>query len=103
MTPETLREKLVASAKALDWPVTMEPDFTSPRFRGREDASAAALPETTIGLRLGAYPVVVAPIALHSIEQMQASLRVLHNQMVIARSYMRAETSISTSPTKQII
>jgi len=64
----------------------MEPDFTSARFRGREEASAAPLPQSAIGLRLGAYPVIVAPIALKSIEQMQASLRVLHNQMVIARS-----------------
>jgi hypothetical protein len=95
MTPETLRDKLVASAQALDWPVTMEPDFTSASFRGREDASAVALPDATIGLRLGAYPVIVAPIALHDIEQMQASLRMLHNQMVIARSYMRAEEVIN--------
>jgi hypothetical protein len=95
MTPEILRDKLVASAEALAWLVTMEPDFASPRFRGRDDASAASLPETAIGPRLGAYPVIVAPIALRSIEDMQASLKRLHNQMVIARSYMRAEEVIN--------
>lgn len=95
MTPDILRDKLIASAQALHWPVTQEPDFTSSMFRGRQDPSAASLPETKIGLRLGAYPVIVAPIALNSREHMQASLRALHNQMVIARSYMRAEEVIN--------
>lgn len=95
MNPEILSEKLVASAKSHAWPVEIEPDFTSPRFRGREDSSAAALPFTAIGLRLGAYPVLVAPIALDSSEKMQVSLRVLHNQMVIARSYMSADEVIN--------
>ena len=95
MTPEILRDKLVASAKELDWLVTIEPDFASPKFRGRDDPSGASLPETAMGLRLGAYPVIVAPIALSSIEEMQASLKGLHNQMVIARSYMRAEEVIN--------
>ena len=96
MTPEILRDKLLASAQTVGWPVTIEPDFASPRFRGRHDPSAAPLPDTTIGLRLGAYPVLVAPIALNSTDQMQTSLRALHNQMVIARSYMRAEEVINS-------
>jgi hypothetical protein len=95
MTPEILCEKLKASAKVLGWPATMEPDFAAPKFRGRQDASAAALPEITIGLRLGAYPLLIAPISLSSTDEMQASLRALHNQMVIARSYMRAEEVIN--------
>jgi hypothetical protein len=95
VTPEILSDKLVASATTLGWPATIEPDFASPKFRGRQDASAALLPDDTIGLRLGAYPVLVAPIALYNSEQMQASLRALHNQMVIARSYMRAEEVIN--------
>lgn len=95
MTPEILVDKLTVSAKSLGWTATIEPDFTSPKFRGRQDASAASLPETAIGLRLGAYPLLVAPIALNSSEEMQASLRALHNQMVIARSYMRAEEVIN--------
>jgi hypothetical protein len=73
----------------------MEPDFAAPRFRGRPDDSGASLPEMAIGMRLGAYPVIVAPIVLHDIERMRASLRMLHNQMVIARSYMRAEEVIN--------
>lgn len=95
MTPEIFSDKLMQSAKSLGWPSTLQPDFESPKFRGRHDASATLLPEATIGLRLGAYPVLVAPIALTSSEQMQASLRALHNQMVIARSYMRAEEVIN--------
>jgi hypothetical protein len=46
MTPEILCDKLMASAKPLGWPATIEPDFASPKFRGRHDASAASLPET---------------------------------------------------------
>lgn len=95
MTPEILRDKLIASAKSLGWQATIEPDFGSPKFRGRQDASAASLPETAIGLRLGAYPLLVAPIPLNSSEEMQTSLKALHNQMVIARSYMRAEEVIN--------
>jgi hypothetical protein len=95
VTPEILRDKLFASARALGWPIAVESEFASPRFRGRQDASAAPLPDTTFGLRLGAYPVLVAPIALNSSDQMRTSLRALHNQMVIARSYMRAEEVIN--------
>jgi hypothetical protein len=95
VTPEILRDKLLASARTLGWPVAVESDFASPRFRGRQDPSAAPLPDTTIGLRLGAYPVLVAPVALNSRDQMQTSLHALHNQMVIARSYMRAEEVIN--------
>jgi hypothetical protein len=95
MTPEILSEKLMMSAKMLGWSATIEQEFASPKFRGRQDASVASLPQSTIGLRLGAYPLLVAPIALNSSEEMQASLRMLHNQMVIARSYMRAEEVIN--------
>ncbi|MDM0030077.1 ABC-three component system middle component 1 [Variovorax saccharolyticus] len=95
MTPEILSDKLLQSARLLGWPSTTQPDFASPTFRGRHDASAASLPEHTIGLRIGEYPVLVAPITLNSKEQMQTSLRALHRQMVIARSYMRAEEVIN--------
>ncbi|MCJ2130619.1 ABC-three component system middle component 1 [Methylobacterium sp. E-045] len=95
MTPDVLRDKLIASAQQIGWSATIEPDFVSPKFRGRQDASAASLPENTIGLRLGAYPALVGPIALKTSEDMQVSLKALHNQMVIARSYMRAEEVIN--------
>jgi hypothetical protein len=95
VTPEILKDKLVASAKSIGWPATIEPDFASPKFRGRQDVSPASLPAIKFGLRLGAYPVLVAPIALNNTDGMQASLKALHNQMVIARSYMRAEEVIN--------
>lgn len=95
MTPEILRDKLIASAKQLGWSATVVPDFVSPRFRGRQDAAAALLPEKAIGLRLGAYPVLVAPIVLKDSTEIQVSLKALHSQMVIARSYMRAEEVIN--------
>jgi hypothetical protein len=95
MNAGLLAEKLLASATALAWPASVEEMFASRRFRGRPDTAEVSLPESVIGLRLGAYPVLVAPIVLESGEQMQASLRALHNQMVIARSYMRAEEVIN--------
>tara|TARA_R110000787_G_scaffold15402_4_gene47533 strand:+ start:32104 stop:32751 length:648 start_codon:yes stop_codon:yes gene_type:complete len=95
VTPEILRDKLIAAAKAMEWSATIEPDFVSPMFRGRQDASGASLPSITIGLRLGSYPVLVAPVALNSGDEIKASLKALHNQMVIARSYMRAEEVIN--------
>ncbi|WP_426051635.1 ABC-three component system middle component 1 [Brevundimonas sp. SL161] len=95
MIADLLAEKLLGSAKALDWPTSVEDSFASRAFRGRPDAAEVSLPDGVIGLRLGPYPVLVAPVVLASSEQMQASLRTLHNQMVIARSYMRAEEVIN--------
>jgi hypothetical protein len=90
-----LRDRLVASAEALGWTVTAMPEFTQLRFRGRADDSSAPLPREAHGLRLGAYPVIVAPVALGAVDAMRAYLRPLHNQMVIARSYMRPEEVIN--------
>lgn len=95
MTAEDLKDRLCKAADTLGWPWSIAPDFVSPRFRGRDDATAAPLPEGACGLRLGAYPVVVAPVALGSVEDMQKSLRRYHTQMVIARSYMRPEEVIN--------
>lgn len=95
MNADLLAEKLLASATALDWPTSVEEAFASRGFRGRPDAAEVSLPDSVIGLRLGAYPVLVAPVVLAGSDQMQASLRALHNQMVIARSYMRAEEVIN--------
>lgn len=95
MTAEELRDRLVKSAETLDWSTAVVPAFTERRFRGRTDDSAVALPANCFGLRLGAYPVIVAPVALGDVSEMQASLRKLHSQMVIARSYMRAEEVIN--------
>lgn len=95
MTAQGLRERLRQAASRMGWTVDDAPDFVAPRFRGRADETTAPLPDNAYGLRLGAYPVVVAPVTLGSVEDMQASLRKLHTQMVIARSYMRAEEVIN--------
>jgi len=88
MTAIDLKDRLLVSAAELGWSSVDAPEFVSPRFRGRPDASTAALPVEAYGLRLGAYPVVVAPVSLGTTAEMQATLRLLHSQMVIARSYM---------------
>ncbi len=95
MTAEELRDRLRQAACRMDWTAQDAPDFVAPRFRGRADETTAPLPEKAYGMRIGAYPVVVAPVTLGSVEDMQASLRKLHTQMVIARSYMRAEEVIN--------
>jgi hypothetical protein len=88
MTAEDLRDRLLASAIQLGWPADVKAEFVSPQFRGRPDASTAPLPEIAYGIRLGAYPVIVAPVTLGKKTEMQETLRRLHSQMVIARSYM---------------
>ncbi|KQU93861.1 ABC-three component system middle component 1 [Devosia sp. Root105] len=95
MTAEQLRDRLIASAMTLGWTTALVPEFTRPQFRGRSDESSVALPIGAYGLRLGNYPTIVAPVVLGSVEEMQTSLRRLHSQMVIARSYMRAEEVIN--------
>ena len=95
MTAEELKDRLVASATALEWMSAVVPEFTRPQFRGRSEETAVPLPAGAYGLRLGDYPTIVAPVVLGTVEEMQASLRRLHSQMVIARSYMRAEEVIN--------
>jgi len=95
MTPDIFKEHLLASASALNWPAQIEASFTSNKFRGRDDVSGIPLPGGVLGLRLGDYPVIVAAVVLDSKEDMVKALRALHNQMVIARSYMRAEEVIN--------
>ncbi|WP_281848689.1 hypothetical protein [Dyella sp. GSA-30] len=59
------------------------------------DATEKSLPKDAIGLRLGDYPVLIASIELGDLDDIRASLRSLHTQMVIARSYMTAEEVIN--------
>lgn len=87
MTAQDLRDRLFASAHALGWSHEEVPAFVSPQFRGRTDASAASIPNI-FGIRLGAYPAIVASVTLGSPADMQEALKPLHSQMVIARSYM---------------
>jgi hypothetical protein len=95
MTANDLKDRLLASANDIGWSGSDAPEFVSPRFRGRPDASTAALPAEANGLRLGAYPVIVAPVTLGTTAEMQATLRLLHSQMVIARSYMGRDEVIN--------
>ena len=95
MTAEDLRTRLLATTAQLSWTGVEVPNFVSQQFRGRPDASTAALPEEAYGLRLGAYPVIVAPVTLGTTAQMQSALRLLHSQMVIARSYMGRDEVIN--------
>lgn len=95
MNAENLRERLLKAAGHLEWPTAVVPDFVAPRFRGREDDSTTPLPTGAYGLRLGAYPAIVAPVVLGTVDDMQRTLRTLHSQMVIARSYMRPEEVIN--------
>lgn len=95
MTPDIFRDYLLATAKTLEWSTKIEPNFTCDRFRGREDVSQIPLPKDASGIRLGDYPVLVASVTISDKESMATSLRALHNQMIIARSYMRAEEVIN--------
>jgi hypothetical protein len=92
MTAEELQERLLGSAAALGWTAARAPEFTASQFRGRLNATDSELPKVAYGLRLGTYPVIVAPLVLTKKDAMKDALRILHSQMVIARSYMsRAE------------
>lgn len=95
MTPEMFSERLRASAVALGWEASVADSFTARRFRGRDEVTEKSLPNDSIGLRLGDYPVLVASVQLGDLVDMQASLRSLHTQMVIARSYMTADEVIN--------
>jgi hypothetical protein len=95
MTPEMFSERLCASAIGLGWEASVVNAFAARQFRGRTEVTEKSLPNDAIGLRLGDYPVLVASIELGNLADMQASLRSLHTQMVIARSYMAAEEIIN--------
>jgi hypothetical protein len=96
MTVEMFCKRLCESAAALGWEASTVDDFTAQRFRGRAEVTEKSLPKDAIGLRLGDYPVLVASIELGNLADLQASLRSLHTQMVIARSYMAAEEVINS-------
>lgn len=95
MTPDVLREHVSETAVSLGWKVEAVPEFTAPHFRGRAQDIREGPIENLAGLRLGAFPVLIAPVKLGSADHMQGSLRELHGQMVIARSYMRPEEVIN--------
>lgn len=95
MTLDEFVQRLERSTAAVKWPAERVDVFLSPRFRGRDDASVDSLAGFAVGLRLGAYPVLAAVVELKDLAGMQADLKRLHAQMVIARSHMRAEEIIN--------
>lgn len=106
MTPEVLKFLLTKATEQLGWSADEVKEFASPTFRGRPaEADTNAMPDV-FGLRLGQYPVIVAPIALDTVEGVSIALKKLHAQMVVARSYMYEREVINahlllcaTSPT----
>lgn len=88
MTPEILKSLLARAADQLNWQVGEVEDFTSPTFRSRPAEPDAKRIEGLFGLRIGQYPVIVAPIALDSVDGVKSTLKKLHAQMVVARSFM---------------
>jgi hypothetical protein len=88
MTPEVLKSLLASATEQLGWRADEVKDFTSPTFRSRPTETETKAIPGLFGLRLGQYPVIVAPIALDTVEGVTAELKKLHAQMVVARSYM---------------
>lgn len=86
-------ERLITAAEQLCWQADEVADFAQKRFRGREDDVEAVLPESVRGLRLGPYPVLVISMDLASPVSMQ--IRRVHNQMLLARSYMNKSEVIN--------
>lgn len=106
MTSELMKSLLTNATEQMGWRANEVKDFTSPTFRSRPSEGATTAIPSLFGLRLGQYPVIVAPIALDTVEGVTAALKRLHAQMVVARSYMYEREVINahlllcaTSPT----
>ena len=106
MTPEILKSLLAKAAEQLGWNAEEVGDFSSPTFRSRPVEADSKPIEGLFGLRIGVYPVIVAPIVLDSVDGVKSALKKLHGQMVIARSFMYEREVINahlflcaTSPT----
>jgi len=95
MNTGMLRNLLLETARELGWTVEEVKEFELPYFHGRDDPSFERLKDI-YGLRLGDYPVIVAPLILDSLSAMRLGLRRLHSQMVVARSYMRPQEVINS-------
>src|SRR5258708_17815986 len=89
MYVDEFAERLMGATQAAGWTAVWQPKFVSARFRGRDADSDVLLPDGARGLRLGPYPVIVGALLLGKPETLQEQVRALHNQMLIARSYMR--------------
>jgi hypothetical protein len=96
MTPLEFGARLIESAIGREWPASIADSFSAKKFRGRGDESDVPLPPEVCGIQIGAYPVLVLAIELIDAETVLRSLRQAHNQVVIARSYMKASDVINT-------
>jgi hypothetical protein len=95
MQCEKMCKRLLESAKRIGWEAIEQQEFVSPRFRGRDDNADVSLPTAAKGLMIGPYPVLVCDIELGSSESIMSVLHPIHNQMIIARSYMDATEVIN--------
>lgn len=95
MTLDEFVQRLEASTKDREWTCERVEVFLSSRFRGRIDDSVPSMAGQAVGLRLGTFPVLAAVVELRDVASMQADLKRLHGQMVIARSFMRPEEVIN--------
>jgi hypothetical protein len=107
MTTELLKTMLIETASAAGWRAIEANDFTATNFRSRPRSEDDRPIPGLYGLRLGDYPVLVAPIRLDQTDTLPAAIKQLHSQMVVARSYMEASEVINahlflcaTSPTQ---
>lgn len=89
MTLDEFAKRLKDAAAETGWSTERVDDFIASRFRGRPDESVPSAEGTVLGLRIGAYPVLLAMIELEDGPRMDRDLKRLHAQMVVARSYMR--------------
>jgi hypothetical protein len=95
MNATDFSELLLASAGTLGWEAKVEPNYVARTFKGRQDDISPLPSGQAVGLQLGDYPVLVSTLQLEDRETLQARLKALHGQMVIARSFMRAEQIIN--------
>jgi hypothetical protein len=108
MLSDDMSKRLLSSAESIGWISAEVPAFVSSHFRGRNDDVEVALPKGAKGLRLGAYPILIVDMDLSATDAVPQQLQQVHNQMIIARSFMQASEVINahiflvaTEPTTQ--
>lgn len=82
--------RLKIAARAIGWFSEDRFNLASKSFRGRFDESEVSLPSHIRGIQLGVYPVLIGSLSFDESESFILKIRKLHNQMLIARSYMEA-------------
>src|SRR4051812_37646410 len=94
MMLDEMCRRLLNAARSMGWESRIEPTLTARAFRGRTEQAEVRLPELAYGLMLGRYPVLTAYIHLAREDVLMEELRAVHNQMIIARSFMRTHQII---------